>query len=351
LANQYLKEGYELLISFSIIVMVSINELDMIVDKIKFLENEKKKLANFLGKIPELTWKVSKVDLGNITIGGEDGGLTKKSGHLLDFVFLRAVSVIFNYERGKLQDVAYYPTINPTPEIIYSSNALSDVDFRIFWSLQRMKKEIKISIDTISRFSPDLFLIDGSLMINPADVPRKESSVYMDYIEVKKLLNTLHEVGKKENCMIAGIVEDSRSSAFCTYIAENILSEVKSKKVPELIDILKRTRDTNLLYYLLEKGEATKIIDLEEEIKCFYLKTVEFDRPIRVEFFENEKEIAEIIYTISSQSRTYGLPNVLIEADQRAKLSENDIDYYTNLIASKLGIQNVFFLRRDNRPF
>jgi hypothetical protein len=331
--------------------MVSINELEKIIDKIKFLEMEKKKLADFLKKIPDLSWKVSKVNLGNIKIGGEDGGLTKKSGHLLDFVFLRAVSVIFNYENGKFQDVAYYPTVNPTPEITYSPESLSDVDFRIFWSLQRLKKEIKISIETISKFSPDLFLIDGSLMINPADVPRKESSVYMDYIEVKKLLNELYESSKKENCLLAGVVEDSRSSAFCTYVAGNILGKIKSSKIPELTDILRRTRDTNLLYYMLEKGEATKIIDLEGEIKCFYLRTAEFDRPIRVEFLEKEKESAEIIYTISSQSRTYGLPNVLIEADQRAKLSENDTDNYTNLIASKLGIQNIFFLRRDNRPF
>ncbi len=331
--------------------MVSINELEKIIEKIRFLENEKKKLADFLRKVPNLSWKVSKVDLRNIKIGGEDGGLTKKGGHLLDFVFLRAVSVIFKYSRGKLQDVVYYPNLAPTPEITYSPESLSDTEFRIFWSLQRLKKEIKISIETISKFSPDLFLIDGSLIINPADVPKKDSSVYMDYTEVKKLLDCLYELAKKKNCMLAGVVEDSRSSTFCGSVAKNILDKVKSPKIPGLTNILNRTRDTNLLYYMLKKGEATKNIDLEGEVKCFYLRSAEFDRPIRVEFIEREKEIAEIIYTISSQSRTYGLPNVLIEADQRAKLSENDTDYYTNLIASKLGVQNIFFLRRENRPF
>ncbi len=217
--------------------------------------------------------------------------------------------------------------------------------------LEADKKEIKISIETISKYSPDLFLIDGSLIINPADVPKKDSSVYMDYTEVKKLLDRLYELAKKKNCMLAGVVEDSRSSTFCGSVAKNILDKVKSPKIPGLTNILNRTRDTNLLYYMLKKGEATKNIDLEGEVKCFYLRSAEFDRPIRVEFIEREKEIAEIIYTISSQSRTYGLPNVLIEADQRAKLSENDTDYYTNLIASKLGVQNIFFLRRENRPF
>ena len=331
--------------------MVSITELEKIVDKIRYLETEKRKLAEFLKKIPELSWKVSKIDLGNIKIGGEDGGLTKKSTHLMDFVFLKAISVIFNYENGKLLDVVYYPSINPTPKITYSPESLSDIEFRIFWSLQRLKKEIKTSIETINKFSPDLFLIDGSLLINPGDVPRKDSSVYLDYLEVKNLFNELYKTSKKENCMLAGVVEDSRSSVFCNYISENILKKINNPKVPELIDILKRTKDTNLLYYMLDKGEATKIINLEGEVKCFYLKTAEFDRPIRIEFLEKGKEISELIYTISSQSRTYGLPNVLIEADQRAKLSENDADYYTSLIASKLGIQNIFFLRRDNRPF
>ncbi|MCK4429441.1 MAG: DNA double-strand break repair nuclease NurA [Candidatus Aenigmarchaeota archaeon] len=331
--------------------MVTIHELDKIIDKIKFLETEKKKLAEFLKKIPDLSWKVSNVDLGNIKIGGEDGGLTKKSGHLMDFVFLRAVSVIFKYENGKLQDVVHYPTLSPTPEITYSPESLSDIEFRIFWSLQRMKKELKISIESINKFSPDLFLIDGSLMVNPGDVPNKEYTVYSDYVEVKNLIAELHETSKKENCLLAGVVEDSRSSAFCNHVAEKILSKIKSPKLPELISILKRTKDTNLLYYMLEKGDVTRVVDLENGVKCIYMKTAEFDRPIRVEFLENEKRIAELVYTISSQSRMYGLPTVLIEADQRAKLSENDTDYYTNLIASKLGLQNIFFLRRDNRPF
>ena len=105
--------------------------------------------------------------------------------------------------------------------------------------------------------------------------------------------------------------------------------------------------------YVLNKGEATKIIDISENLKCVYLKTVEYDRPIRIEFLNEDdaKKIVNILYTISSQSKTYGLPNVLIEADQRAKLSELDIEYYMNLIASKAGMHRLLFLRRENRPF
>ena len=334
--------------------MVSIHELDKIVDKIKILEIEKKKLAGFLREIPELYWNVSKVELGNIKIGGEDGGLTKKSGHLMDFVFLRAIGVIFSYKKSKLVDVAYHPIMNPVPEIIHSKESFSDIEFRIFWSLQRIKKELIVSIETISKYSPNLFLIDGSLLVNPADARSTESTVYSDYLEVNKLFEKLCNTAKQENCLLAGVVEDSRSSVFCKHIADNIIEKLDIKNKQELITILNRTKDTNLLHYLLEKREVTKIINLEGGINYFYLKTVEFDRPIRVEFIGDEaqgKRIAELVYTISSQSKTYGLPTVLIEADQRAKLSENDSDNYVNIIASKLGLQNIFFLRRDSRPF
>lgn len=331
--------------------MVSINEIDNIVEKISSLEAEKKKLADFLRKVEKLYFKVTPADLKSLKIGGEDGGLTKKTSHLLDFVFLRAVAAIFKYNEGKLEDVVYYPRTNPTPEVTYSPESLSDIEFRIFWSLQRMKKEVKLSIEAIRKHSPDLFLMDGSLMINPGDVPKKDSSVYTDYQELNKLLKELYETGKEKNCMIAGVVEDSRSSAFCDYVSKSILEEIENSRIPDLKNLLKRTRDTNLLYYMLEKGERTITIDLEGDVKCFYLKSAEYDRPIRIEFLDNEKEIGEIIYSISSQNQTYGLPNVLIEADQRAKLSEHETDYFVNMIASKLRLQNIFFLRRDGRPF
>ena len=331
----------------------SIKEINEVIEKIKYIEEKRKKLSDFLKNINGLKWKVDTVDLNNLEIGGEDGGLIKKSTHLIDFVFLRCVSVIFRYLNNKLDEVIYYPSTNPTPEVDYSKDPLSDIEFRIFWSLRRMKKEIKLSIETIEKYSPDLFLIDGSLTIHPGDIPKKESILYDDYLELKNLLKELYISSKKKNCLLAGVIEDSRSSAFCEYISKEIFSKIKSKKVPELQEILKKTKDTNLLNYVLNKGEATKIIDISENLKCVYLKTVEYDRPIRIEFLNEDdaKKIVNILYTISSQSKTYGLPNVLIEADQRAKLSELDIEYYMNLIASKAGMHRLLFLRRENRPF
>lgn len=331
--------------------MEYLENIDKVVEKIQEMEEEKKSLARFLRKKGGLTRKVGKIPLGNMKIGGEDGGLTKKSTHLIDFVFLRAVAVIFEYKDGKLEDVKYYPSMSPSPEMAHTTEPISEVEFKIFWSLRRLKKELTISLEAIKKFSPDIFLVDGSLMIHPGDVPRKESTLYDDYVEVKKKAAELRNAAKEKNCLLAGVVEDSRSSTFCNFIEKEILSKDNSKEASRFTDSIRRSKDTNLLYYLLEKGEATVEVTCEEGVKCIYMKTAEFDRPIRVEYAGDNEKLAQIIFTLSCESRTYGLPNVLIEADQRAKLSESDSIYYMNHIASRLGIHDLFFLRRESRPF
>ncbi|MGC9310409.1 MAG: DNA double-strand break repair nuclease NurA [Candidatus Aenigmatarchaeota archaeon] len=332
-------------------------DLDGIIEKIRVLEADKKRLAGALKGLPDLTWSTEKIPLGDITIGGEDGGVTKKTTHLFDFVFLRAVAVLFEYRKGKLSDVRYYPSVSPAPEMTYSADPLSEIEFRMFWSLRRLKKEIGTSIRAVEKFSPDIFLVDGSLTIHPGDVPRKESSLYEDYIEVKRQVKELEDACRKRKCLLAGIVEDSRSRIFCDYLKSEALPKTgdpkTAKKLSELEGVLSRVKDTNLLYYLLEKGQATKEIECGEGIHCFYLRTAEFDRPIRVEHMNPDmsKKLADIIFTLSCESHTYGLPNVLIEADQRAKLSEADSMHYISHIASKIGVPEVFFLRREGRPF
>jgi NurA-like 5'-3' nuclease len=89
----------------------------------------------------------------------------------------------------------------------------------------------------------------------------------------------------------------------------------------------------------------------------FYIKTVDFDRPIRVDFInfgepmETTNKLSSILMKTCGHSG-YGLPAVLIEADQRAKLSEKDIDmFYCDLIRKTGNISSLFKMRRELRPF
>jgi NurA-like 5'-3' nuclease len=141
----------------------------------------------------------------------------------------------------------------------------------------------------------------------------------------------------------------------------------------ESVDIISKTRDSNLLYYLLEKGERTCVFNyttdpehhpiikefskLASKFMSFYIKTAEFDRPVRVDFFA-EKDVAEKVERISSfllgtsGHAGYGLPAVLIEADQRAKLSQDDLENFYHELINKAGnISILSRLRRENRPF
>jgi NurA-like 5'-3' nuclease len=151
------------------------------------------------------------------------------------------------------------------------------------------------------------------------------------------------------------------------------MSKMGSDLSAELEKILEKTKDSNLLFYTLNKGERTCIFNFSmnsethpilkefEKMKnsffSFYIKTVEFDRPLRVDFinFGNPIETANKLSGIlmkTSGHAGYGMPAVLIEADQRAKLSEKDIDmFYSDLISRVGNVSSLFKMRREMRPF
>jgi len=311
---------------------------------------------------PRLAYKVVPDKLSNKKIGAIDGGLSQHSYHGLDMILLRAVSVIFNYSDGKLQKVDYYPATLTTPKLILISDPYSDQEFSISSSLERQKEEIELAAKVIKQFSPDLLLLDGPVMPHIADRPNKSSQAFKSYEKVlasfKKLYNS--------KGLFAGCIEDSRARALCKIIAEQILSKIKSPMTNELEKILAKTRDTNLLFYVLEKGERTCIFkskssvleDLKEDrIYSFYFKTAEYDRPVRIDFFAESdpiakaEQIAPLILATCWHS-SYGFPAPLTEADYRAKLQEQDVESLHDQLVDRVGITpSVMKLRREQRPF
>jgi hypothetical protein len=82
-----------------------------------------------------------------------------------------------------------------------------------------------------------------------------------------------------------------------------------------------------------------------------------FDKPLRVEFVSKQNsslkeladEIAEVVFTLSSLHKEYSFPSVLIEADLRAGLNEQEISVVYDRLVDKLG--SKIRMRRTNRPF
>jgi hypothetical protein len=281
-------------------------------------------------------------------------------------VLVRAVGVICEYNK-KLEKVSYYPDPFAPPKLFIISDPFSEEEFQINSSLLRQKEEIALAIKCIEKFSPDILLLDGSVLPHSSDRPSKSSPLYNEYSETLERFKKLYSLSKI--CTIAGCVEDSRGRKFCEIVSERILSKVDSPKVEELKRILAGTRDTNLLYWVLDVGERTCVFrygetlvtkDLGENgknIYSFYIKTAKFDRPIRVDFYvENNviataNKIASIVLALCCHD-SYGFPAPLIEADLCAKLKENDVDAIHAELIDRVGITpSLLKLRREMRPF
>ena len=142
---------------------------------------------------------------------------------------------------------------------------------------------------------------------------------------------------------------------------------------PEMRIILNRSKDSNLLTYALKVGERSFVFpyssdtskhpilkefgEFSKQVFTFYLKTAEFDRPVRVDFLgdkgavDTANKISAILQSLSGHS-SYGMPSVLIEADQRAKLSEDDLEMFYYDILNKAGnVASLLEQRRNQRPF
>ncbi len=350
-----------------------IPKIQEVAGRISEIEGKRKKLADFLKTVKsdvKLSKPVEKFDPDDMRISAVDGGIVKRSLHGFDFVLARGVGVCFCYKNGKIYKVDYYPNKMPTPEF-FVLEALSDLDWVHTTSIVRQRVEIRIAIETIEKFKPDLLLLDGSIIPHYQDRPAKTSKVHGSYEEMVSLYKKLFETCLSRNVMLAGVIEDSRGTKFCDIVNERILSKVKHQSVPELTGILEKTRDTNLLFWILHEGERTDVFPYSEKAKehpvmkdfekfaskifSFYMKTAKFDRPIRIDFLGEAnlaEKFASVILSISSHHSGYGLPSVLIEADQVARLSEDDIEnIYDQILTHTGSLPSIFKLRRDMRPF
>ncbi len=328
-----------------------------ILERIRNFEEKVVKFANLIKNRVNLVERVSKTDLGSLTICGVDGGLIKKSFHGIDLVLTRAVGVIFKFEEGRLKDVIYYPSRNPTPNLQIFFDPISEFDFELEASLVRSVEELKVAIDCVKKFKIDMLMLDGSLI--PPIVFQEKAN--LELTKLKEFLLELFKVCKEKNCCLVGIVKDSRGRRFCEVVSK-IFEE------PEQKVMLERMRDTHLLSYLLDANEKTVALNYSSDpssipilseledpnsLKVFYLKSSEFERPLRIEFLSNSmdsKKIASIILSLIIDPN-YCIPSILIEADQIARLRKEEIDLLHAELFSSLMSFGLLRRRRERRLF
>jgi hypothetical protein len=307
----------------------------------------------------------------NEKIAGVDSGFVGKSLHSIDLVLVRAVGTVFRFKNGLVEKADYYPNFFSFPTPFLLNLALDNDEFECSKSLLRLKEEIATAKKIIEKFSPDYCLLDGSIIPQYAEKPRSDSSLVSNYQSIINAFQDLYATAEKNNCTLIACVEDSRGSRFCSILQESILAKEK------LCDasLLDKCFDSVLLDHLLAKGERsfafpyTKKISehpilnefqqkWSEKVFAFYLKPSDFDRPLRIEFLADKKnlseqagKIASIVFALSSLHREYAFPSVLIEADLRARLKPEEIELVFNKILDKLSKRLRMQLRRNSRPF
>ncbi|MEM5793822.1 MAG: DNA double-strand break repair nuclease NurA [Candidatus Aenigmatarchaeota archaeon] len=345
--------------------------------KIEKMESERIRLAEVLRKISissgieeKTIFKVEKSNLESLKIAGVDGGIVKRSLHGMDLILLRAIGVIFFYSKGKLEKVEYYPEALPTPIPKIVFEPLHEIELEMNSNYERQIIETSTASEVIENFKPDIIFLDGSIIPHYTEKPAKDSILFPTYENLIQSYLNLFSKAREKNCVLAGVIEDSRGTRFCEIIKE------KANLNPELIEfkpLLENSKDSNLLTYALKLNERTCVFNYSSEpekhpilkefgefsnsIFSFYLKTAEFDRPIRVDFL-GEKDcvktanfISSVLLALSGHAN-YGMPSVLIEADQRAKLTEKDLElFYYDLLTKVGNLASLFSLRREQRPF
>lgn len=289
-----------------------------------------------------------------------DSGIVGEELHGFDFLLLRSVGVLFDYKGSKVASHKYFPSAVPPLQYDMRSG-LDSHDVMWHKSLFRLKGELSCAAQVIEKHSPAYMLMDGSIAPLLSDKPSEESEMRPLYDDVVECYRGLYETAWKVNCALLGVIKDSRSKRFIEIVQKHSQSEQG----------LQHTTDTNFLYFLLSASERTctftyssvpgkhQILkDLggwSERILSFYLKPVKDDRPLRVEFLSGQRtfsEVASIVHSLSCMHKAYAYPAILIEADLRAALDENEFERAYGSLFSRLGrSSSLLRLRRNSRPF
>ncbi len=348
-----------------------------IASNIQKAEGKRKQLAGFLREVSRETEILRTLEpdpLEDIKVAGVDGGLSRKSLHGFDCILVRAAAVCFHYRKGKREKACYYPSRIPAPEADVLE-ALSDMEWSYFSSIMRQRTEVRTALRALDELGPDVLLMDGSIVPHYSDRPAKGSEAYKEYSSMVRDFLELHGRCREQGIVLAGVIEDSRGTSYCSRIDREIISRVDHPRAGEMGQLLAKTRDTNLLYWVLGKGQRSSLFPYAEKpddhpvlrdfgesaraIRSFYLKTATHDRPVRVDLLSRTEDpdreadsLGSVLSAISGHHPGYGLPAPLIEADNVAKLSDGEVEnFYAHILSFAGNIPSVMRLRRDQRPF
>ena len=289
-------------------------------------------------QIPQITPK-------DICVAGVDGGLASFPFGCMDVALIRVAGVLFRYQEGVLSEAQYVPSELPGLGIFAISEPIDLMKLEIANGMCRQLKEVQLATQIAKTRKPHLLLLDGSVV--PQYVAGdKDSLLEKLYAELLESYSLLYETCERQGVFLAGFVKNSRGQHFVHSLGHS----------PELSgedrEILSRFRDTDFLKYVMRLGQRT-CTSLYRASSCgslsrwrnrthlFYLRVSEATLPFRVEFVEfgdnaelTASCIASWVFFLSSFNPAMSSPSVLLEADLRARVSEEEAEIARNKLQS-----------------
>ncbi len=384
IAKEYLALE-ELKNSFVKILHKNMNDLDFS----QFINYPK-----FYIKEDSLIKTVQSANIRGLNVVSVDGSSVTKKYVNVDFSFLKAIAVKYYFKKNHIAHIAYYPDLNGFNNYLVQGNLINRdetiVDTNI--SIDMTFMEINLLNNMIEKSTNiDMIIIDGSIVIMPINlVFSKDLETSKKYDRLLKEYHKLYLNCKEKGILLIGSIKDTRTSALCHLLRDSIqLLKPSHTKLTDFIKadyrkVIDYFSDLDLFNRLMKKSERTCIFNCKREIDkirdtgikkeipyyfplafyAFYLKTVRYDTPCRIEFFMDEKHsfkkasekadlITSILLPISNLNEHYGLPIPQIEAHRRAVFKPTEVDILLNNLTRTLNTHGISLLekRRNRRPF
>ena len=306
----------------------------------------------------------------NGAVAGVDSGFVDKPLFGFSLLLVRAVGVVFAFKDSKVVESHYYPNFFSFPVPVLNTQALDTMELAASNGLTRLVEELETGIALIEKFHPDFLLLDGSLLPQYTTTVPPSAPHHAIFVRVLQKVQQLFETAETSGCELVGCVEDSRATRFRSLLMEQL--QKKNQAIPAGLDHI---MDAVLLDHLLSHRMRTASFSYTGEpldhpilssfakkwqgrVQCLYLRPAVLDRPLRIEFLAEPKNVASkaekispAIMALAGNHREYAFPSVLIEADLRARLRPEEIDIIYNKIVDKLGKRLSRGLRRNSRPF
>jgi hypothetical protein len=340
--------------------------------------------------------KLRASNISGLNIISVDGSSVTKNFMNIDISFLKAIVVKYHFYENHNADITYFPDLNGfnyySIKGNYTNRDENLIQNKISMDMTLMEINLLNNIiESQSNNDIDLIIIDGSIVITPINLLfSHDTEISIKYDNLLKEYHKLYLNCKENGIILIGSIKDTRTSALCNLIRDYI--PLLKSHLHDLSDIFKTNyrqvfdyfSDLDFFNRILLKSQRSCIFNCKQEIEkirdngikkeisyyypltfyAFYLKSVKYDVPCRIEFFMDANHsikeasnradlISSLLLPISGLNEHYGLPIPQIEAHKRAVFKSEEINILYKNLKRTLNQKGLELLekRRRRRPF